>query len=215
MAVLTCKACGETFETFPGWVKSGRRKYCGKDCWREAARRALKERGSPTAGKRHTPEARAMMSSAAKGRSVKEKSSQWKGGTFLDKQGYRRVMIDILPAEQQPMARAMASKGSGGKYIAEHRLVAAMMRGTPILPSEVVHHRNGVKSDNRPENLEVMPREGHTKEHRLIENEAALLRIEVSRLRAENETLRAEVAALKLKKTRSPKAGETSLNLFS
>lgn len=31
--------------------------------------------------------------------------------------------------------------------------------------SHVVHHRNGVRWDNRPENIEVMPRGAHTSEH--------------------------------------------------
>lgn len=42
-----------------------------------------------------------------------------------------------------------------GTWQTQHRMVMETLIGRPLLPTESVHHINGVRDDNRPENLEL------------------------------------------------------------
>ena len=166
-----------------GMGASGRRKYCSAKCRGRAQTVRLNR-----TGKRHTAASRAKMGTNP---ATRERSSQWKGGRYQNGDGYWFVMIELLPPEMQALARQMTK----GLYIQEHRIVAAATIGRPVTKGEVVHHINGEKTDNRPENLIVTTRANHSQEHREIEKRFAMLMAEVETLRAENASLRSRLTS--------------------
>lgn len=83
----------------------------------------------------------------------------WKGGRTVHKaSGY--VLLKI---PDHPNARADG-------YVREHVVVASQMLGRPLFLHEDVHHLNGDKQDNRPENLEVLSKSEHTRKHQYMRN---------------------------------------------
>ena len=53
------------------------------------------------------------------------------------------------------MLRRKANGNGGSRRILEHRMVMAVHLGRALSRRDIVHHRNGVRSDNRIENLEL------------------------------------------------------------
>lgn len=75
-----------------------------------------------------------------------KENGRWAGGRTRHKAGYIMTWAPNHP------------RATSGRYVFEHILVMEEMLGRYLLPEESVHHRNGVRDDNRPSNLELWTR---------------------------------------------------------
>lgn len=92
-----------------------------------SVRSSLRRSGTSTEGRKALP---------------MEKNPAWKGGRRVNDDGYVEIRMP-----EHPYARH--------GYVLEHRLLMENKLGRYLLPTEVVHHRNKDKSDNRLRNLRL------------------------------------------------------------
>ena len=84
----------------------------------------------------------------------KENNPSWKGGRIRDWRGYIKIYTPDHP-------------NAKGGYMSESRLIIENILGRYLLSTEIVHHKNGIKDDNRIENLELLYSTGsHSSLHR-------------------------------------------------
>jgi len=147
--------CGVAFQTVYKWLKKN-----------NIPLRDFSTKGFKFPGRHVSPELKKRLSELHTGMRLKEetklkisktlkelglkagpKSNWWKGGRYKIQHGY--VMV------WDPKRR----------HIKEHRLVVEKHIGRELLSCEHVHHINGVKDDNRIENLQIVSNSEHQHIH--------------------------------------------------
>ena len=133
-----CSNCGEP-------LSERRLTYCSWECFKNG-RRDKTEHPCQSCGKVM------LLQPAQVGRKkycsrpclAESKRIQGAGWKYTRKDGYVHVYYPKHPDSTK------------AGWVLEHRLVAEEKYGRRVLKTEHVHHINGVKSDNRPENLEIV-----------------------------------------------------------
>lgn len=110
-------------------------------------------------------------------------NNSWKGGMRQLIRGYVGIWVSL----EDFFAPMRGHRG----YVLEHRLVMAKHLGRCLHSWEIVHHKNGIKDDNRIENLQLVTDDRH-KQITILENRINYLEKRVSLLEAENVLLRNE-----------------------
>jgi hypothetical protein len=79
----------------------------------------------------------------------------WRGGRSLDSRGYWNIRV-----EGHPRATRL------GSYVKEHIVIMEKHLGRFMDPREVIHHKNGIVTDNRIENLQLVNPADHNRIHK-------------------------------------------------
>lgn len=164
--IKNCIICNKEFGVIPSLNKI---QCCSTRC------AGISRKGKPAwnKGKKFSEEVRKKMSESKKGKispckgkkrlnMLRENHPNWKGGRILHSGGYVQIRCP-----ERPTVRHTG-------YVLEHRLVMEKHIGRYLRPEEIIHHINGVKSDNRIENLTLTTRQDHPHSHKKYKDRSCL-----------------------------------------
>lgn len=146
----SCDFCGKQFFRYKSQTKGKRHLFCSRECAHAFETKAL----NPEGYQKNFEKSRAFLREHAK---------------EFNKSRMTKEVRAKLRESRLGTGRGISYTKLYGRH--EHRVVAEQMLGRPLLPGEVVHHIDGNKRNNRPENLMVFKSQAehaafHAKEKR-------------------------------------------------
>ena len=177
---IKCEQCGITVRRKPSQIVLSKRHFCSRRCYYQSCRvvgtctkcgRSF-ERGRSR--RRHKREFCSRQCSDV-GRSVprierrcgqcdkiflmKPSDAKRRPNAHCSQACYNKTINNprghITPDGYRRIAKRNHPMSTKGGAVLEHRLVMSELLGRPLTAHEQVHHINGDKLDNRPENLEI------------------------------------------------------------
>jgi hypothetical protein len=142
MEYKTCENCGNKIIKNSVRGNWKLRRYCSRKCYR-----IYVKENCPLKDIRLSKARRLEMSKNRKGKYLRENHSNWKGGRYLNPDGYISRLV-----------------GTRIRQL-EHRFIMEQHLNRKLNPNESVHHINGIRSDNRIENLIILTKREHGSLH--------------------------------------------------